>query len=208
MPTTYRRPLTERQLRFVAEYLIDFNGSKAAERAGYAELSARKIACELLKHPEISRRINEHRDKVRKALHERVELNTQHTLQTIAAVQDFDPADMVHPDGTPKNIREMPHSARMALAGFKVTTQWVGKGENRRKVVTTEVKLANRLQAADMAAKVAGAYKADNEQRRSTREMSDEDLDLRVMEIVAKATAVTPAKPASTEGAPPGTTVQ
>jgi phage terminase small subunit len=40
--------LTIRQERFVSEYLVDFNGSAAAMRAGYSHHSAKKTAHELL----------------------------------------------------------------------------------------------------------------------------------------------------------------
>lgn len=40
--------LTDRQARFVAEYLIDLNATAAAKRAGYSEKTADKIGSQLL----------------------------------------------------------------------------------------------------------------------------------------------------------------
>lgn len=55
-------PMTEKQRLFVAEYLIDFNGTKAAIRAGYSPRCARGLANRMLRHrPEIA-------DAVRNAL--------------------------------------------------------------------------------------------------------------------------------------------
>ncbi len=45
--------LTTRQLRWIDEYLIDFNGAAAAVRAGYSPKSARSIAHENLTKPDI-----------------------------------------------------------------------------------------------------------------------------------------------------------
>ena len=45
--------LSGKQLRWIDEYLVDFNGSAAAVRAGYSPKSARAIACELLTKPDI-----------------------------------------------------------------------------------------------------------------------------------------------------------
>lgn len=45
--------LTAKQLRFVAEYLIDGNGARAARSAGYSEKTARQIATENLSKPYI-----------------------------------------------------------------------------------------------------------------------------------------------------------
>lgn len=44
---------TSKQLRWIDEYLVDFNGSAAAVRSGYSPKTARAIACELLTKPHI-----------------------------------------------------------------------------------------------------------------------------------------------------------
>lgn len=52
MPKT-TTPLSEREQRFIAEYLKDANGTQAAIRAGYSARSARKTACEMLQKPRV-----------------------------------------------------------------------------------------------------------------------------------------------------------
>ncbi len=49
--------LTPRQRRFVDEYLIDLNASKAAVRAGYSQKTARQIGSENLSKPDIQEAI-------------------------------------------------------------------------------------------------------------------------------------------------------
>lgn len=49
--------LTNKQQRFVEEYLIDLNATQAAIRAGYSERTARKIGCENLTKPDIEKAI-------------------------------------------------------------------------------------------------------------------------------------------------------
>lgn len=51
--------MTEKQKRFVDEYLIDLNATQAAVRAGYSAKSAYSIGTENLKKPEIERAIEE-----------------------------------------------------------------------------------------------------------------------------------------------------
>lgn len=51
--------LTEKQARFVAEYLVDLNATQAAIRAGYSEKSAARIAVELLNKTQVSIAIQE-----------------------------------------------------------------------------------------------------------------------------------------------------
>lgn len=51
--------LTDKQKRFIEEYLIDLNATQAAIRAGYSEKTAYSIGEENLKKPEIKRAIGE-----------------------------------------------------------------------------------------------------------------------------------------------------
>lgn len=53
------RPLSVLQQKFVDEYLIDLNGSKAATRAGYSARSAGTMASRLLSYPQIAAAISE-----------------------------------------------------------------------------------------------------------------------------------------------------
>lgn len=46
--------VTPKQERFVAEYLIDLNGTQAAIRAGYSPVRADVTASELLKRPDVA----------------------------------------------------------------------------------------------------------------------------------------------------------
>ncbi len=50
--------LTDKQARFVEEYLVDLNATKAAIRAGYSEKSARQIGAETLHKPEVAQAVS------------------------------------------------------------------------------------------------------------------------------------------------------
>src|SRR4051794_5041790 len=52
-------PLNDRQCRFVAEYLLDLNATRAAAGAGYSPQSARPQAAALLTNPNITAAIAE-----------------------------------------------------------------------------------------------------------------------------------------------------
>ena len=53
------RVMTNRQERFIREYVVDLCASKAARRAGYSVRSARSIGCRLLKKAEVQRKVQE-----------------------------------------------------------------------------------------------------------------------------------------------------
>jgi len=60
--------LEPKQARFVQEYLLDYNGTEAAIRAGYSRRSARQIGYELLKKPDVSKAVREEALRTEKRL--------------------------------------------------------------------------------------------------------------------------------------------
>lgn len=54
-----QRQLNEKQRRFVREWLVDMNGTRAAVRAGYSEKSAANTASRLMKDPDVQAYRNE-----------------------------------------------------------------------------------------------------------------------------------------------------
>ena len=69
---------------FCQEYIVDFNGTQAAIRAGYSPKSARSQASELLTNPNISARIRE----LQKERIERLTLNQDFVvLQIVDTIQ-------------------------------------------------------------------------------------------------------------------------
>lgn len=46
--------LNDKQKRFVAEYIVDYNATQAAIRAGYSEKSAEQLGFQLLKKPSVA----------------------------------------------------------------------------------------------------------------------------------------------------------
>lgn len=82
-------PLTEKQERFVTEYLVDLNAAAAARRAGYSDNSASEQGYQLLQKTSV-------RQAVQDAMHER-ELRTQVTqdkvVQELSAIAFRDASD-------------------------------------------------------------------------------------------------------------------
>ena len=56
--------MTKKQQAFVNEYLLDFNGTQAAIRAGYSERSARQIASRLLTNDDIKAEVKARIDEI------------------------------------------------------------------------------------------------------------------------------------------------
>ena len=51
--------LTDKRKRFIEEYLVDFNGTQAAIKAGYSENTARQQAEQMLRDPEVIEAVEE-----------------------------------------------------------------------------------------------------------------------------------------------------
>ncbi|ACR15021.1 TerS [Burkholderia phage BcepIL02] len=73
------RALTDRQQRFVDEYLIDLNATKAAERAGYSAKTAQEQSSRLLSKPHVQAAIAE--AKARRAA--RVEIDQDRIVREL-----------------------------------------------------------------------------------------------------------------------------
>lgn len=74
--------MTEKQKRFVEEYLIDLNATQAAIRAGYSPKTAYSIGVENLKKPELKTYIDEQLERI----HNEKTADAQEVLEYLTAV--------------------------------------------------------------------------------------------------------------------------
>jgi phage terminase small subunit len=119
--------LTPKQLLFVAEYIIDFNASLAAQRAGYSKRASGNQGYQNLMRPEIQAAItNELKQRER-----RTHISQDRVLQELAAIAFFDPRKLFNPDGSPIPINELDDSTAAALAGLDVQEEFEGSGADR-----------------------------------------------------------------------------
>ncbi|MDE6063827.1 MAG: terminase small subunit [Lachnospiraceae bacterium] len=81
--------LTDRQRRFVGEYLIDLNATQAAIRAGYSRRNADKIGSELLGKTSVSRAVR----RAMEARAQRTEIEQDRVIRELAAVAFSDVSD-------------------------------------------------------------------------------------------------------------------
>lgn len=82
-----KRKLTQRQARFVDEYLVDLNATQAAIRAGYSQKTAASIGEENLRKPEIQAAIQ----AAMKSRQERTELTQDMVVKELARIAFGDP---------------------------------------------------------------------------------------------------------------------
>jgi len=109
--------LTPKQQRFIAEYLVDLNGTQAAIRAGYSAKTARAIACENLKKPALAAKLRRHSvaKKIRTLTRK---LNVWRALERVAYAE----IDGIYDDqGRIKHPSEWPREAWDGIKDFEIT---------------------------------------------------------------------------------------
>jgi len=150
--------MTPKQKAFVAEYLANgFNATKAAISAGYSERSASSIGEENLRKPEIATLLAK---KVGTALN-KIDFSVDRTLEYVARMAFFDPADLFESDGSLKLIQNISPEARTVIAGLEVSDIWdLGEGEQKSIIGRLKkVKLSDRKGALDMLMRYHALYR-------------------------------------------------
>lgn len=100
--------LTDKQQRFVAEYLIDLNATQAAIRAGYSAKNADKIGSQLLGKTRVSEAIQAEKT----ARSERTEITQDYVINKLKAI-----ADQEASDGTDSELKYSSQLKALELLG-------------------------------------------------------------------------------------------
>lgn len=155
--------LTEKQKRFIEEYLIDLNATQAAIRAGYSPNSARDIGSENLTKPDIRARIDE-------ALAERSRrtgINADRVLRELGRIAFVNPKDVI--DFQTAEVKAGTSDDDLAaIAGMKVKyvphKDFDEDGEPIiEQAIEREVKLCDKLKALEMCGRHLGMFKDDQD---------------------------------------------
>ncbi len=109
-------PLKLKQALFVDEYMIDFNATRAAIRAGYSAESATVIGSENLRKPYIKAALDARiADRIR-----RTEITQDKVIKEIARIGFFDAGKLFNQDGSLKNINDVDEDTRACISGIEI----------------------------------------------------------------------------------------
>lgn len=111
------KPLTFRQRRFVAEFVKDMKGPKAAIRAGYSSATADSQASRLLKKPRVRREIESELE--RRALD--ADLKPTDIIRELKAMANLDISQAFGEDGAMLPLHEMPADVKRAIAAVETS---------------------------------------------------------------------------------------
>lgn len=147
--------LTPQERLFCEEYLLCFNKSEAARRAGFSPQSAGTSATRLLARPKVQEYLDE-LFNIRKRKYNVTEEKITEELHHIAFSDFFDMVKSF--DGKSfefKTLEEMPEAMRKIVKTFKLSKNGI------------EITLYDKIAALEALGKHIGYFKKDNEQKQS-----------------------------------------
>ncbi len=147
--------LTEKQLRFVAEYLVDLNATQAAIRAGYSPDRARQSGYEALQNVTVQRLV----EAAKKQRVQELEISGKSVLQAAARNLFANMMDYMRigDDGVPRlDFSNLTRDQAFAIQELTVDEFTDGGGEDARPVRRVRFKLHGKNEALKLLSQYTG----------------------------------------------------
>ena len=139
--------MTQKQKRFIEEYLIDLNATQAAIRAGYSPDTAQQTGSENLSKPVIRTCI----DRAMAERSKRTGVNAERVVQELAKIAFVNAAEVIDPKTATVKEDALPEDTA-AIQSVKVKTF----GEDG---LEREIKMADKIKALELLGKHLGMFK-------------------------------------------------
>ena len=155
MPKNAKSKLTPQMTKFCEEYIVDFNGTKAAIRAKYSKKSARSKASQLLTNVNVQAEIK----RLIKIRADKVGFNAEKLLRILSEDVDADIAGLFDKDGVLLQPYQWPERFRKGLvAGLDITQIFESDehGNKNQIGIVTKIKLADRTKIKELSGKHVG----------------------------------------------------
>ncbi|ATJ91552.1 terminase [Acetobacter senegalensis] len=163
--------LSDKQRRFVEEYLVDLNATQAAIRAGYSEKTAGRIGSENLQKLDIQNAISE----AQNARSKRTQITQDRVLQEFAKIGFSDIRSLFTEAGNLRSISALDVDAAAALSSVEVVTKNLGDGEVE---YVHKIKLWDKVGSLTQIGRHLGMFVDKTEVRtvKKIEDMTDEEL--------------------------------
>ena len=167
--------LTDKQARFVEEYLVDLNATQAAIRAGYSARTAQEQGSRLLSNVKVSDAVA----SAQKARSERTGITAEQVINHLGAIGFSDIRRLFTSDGQLKQPHEMDASTAACISSIEVVTRSVGGGEVEH---VNKIKFWDKNSALEKLAKHLGMFVDKSEVKLSNdfSHLSDEELNAKL----------------------------
>ena len=152
--------LTDKQQRFVEEYMVDLNATQAAIRAGYSQDTANRIASENLSKLDIQEAIQ----KRKQELSESTGITAERVLSEYAKIAFSDVRELFTPDNNIFDIRQLDDNTAAAVSSVDID---VLSSMGMPIGYTKKLRLYNKLTALEALGKHIGLFEKDNKQKQT-----------------------------------------
>jgi phage terminase small subunit len=144
--------MNDKQIRFCEEYLIDFNATQAAIRAGYSRKTANEQASRLLANVNVST----HLSAMMQETSNKLGITREKVLQEIGRLAFADIRKLYNIDGALKSIHDLDDDAAAILAGVETYEEKAKFNEGEENITlgqTKKVKVYDKTKSLEMLAK-------------------------------------------------------
>lgn len=153
-------PLTPKQELFVAEYLVDLNGTQAAIRAGYAPDSASVMASKLLVKSNVKAEVK----RQYSAIYQSLGTKAQRVLSELVRLGFSDIRELFDRDGNLLDIKSLPDNIAASISSVEVVRRkgrykTIDEDGNDADEFITKVRLWDKTKALSMLGKHFGLLK-------------------------------------------------
>jgi phage terminase small subunit len=164
---------------FCKEYMVDFNGTQSAIRAGYSQHTADVQASFLLGNTKVRAEI----DRLRKIREDRLEASSDFVVRELMRVSKFDIRQAFDKDGSLKDIHSMPEDITRCLASVEIKDLFEGTGKDREQVgFTKTIRAWDKIRALEALGEHFGIFKRTGETPEAKKKL---DL-LQVIKLLSK----------------------
>lgn len=147
--------MNQKQKAFATEYVIDYNATQAAIRAGYSEKAAYNQGNRLMKNDEVQAMIGE----LEAATSERTAITKDMVVKELAKIAFVDPRKLFDEEGRPKDIRFLDPDTAAALSSVDIYEEFDYIGDEKElSGYTKKYKWADKLRALEMLGKHLGMF--------------------------------------------------
>lgn len=161
------KPLPIKQELFSYEYIVDFNATKAAIRAGYSKKTAASQGERLLRNVEIQSRIREHIEERQKT----TGITADKVVNELARIAFFDVGVLYNEDGTLKEIAQLDSEVTRAIHSTKQRIEKQGQDKEDWAEIK-EIRTHDKLKALELLGKHLAMF-TDKHEHSGTLSLKD-----------------------------------
>lgn len=175
--------LSDKQLKFCEEYLMDLNATQAAIRAGYSKNYATAQGYKLLENVGVQKQIQKIQAELReKAKRDSKIASPEEILEEYTKIIRFDPRNLVDKNGNFKGLKDLDDDTVKVLKIYRIIkNQKELKNGTIIKKFAISIVWLDKLKAIISIAKILGLYEKNWVQKITKEAVRSSDLEPSVM---------------------------